>query len=334
MRPAAAEATRMSAVATRRALLGLGGALVATNGRAQATWQDRPVRMLVGFPPGGPTDFIARVAATGLQAAWGQVMVVENRAGASSSVAAEAVSRAAPDGHTLFFASNAVVLNGAIHPNLPYALPDSFAPVGTFASAPNVFWCAANQPWRDLASVAAAARAQPGVLAYGTTGVGGTGHFGGETLSGALGVSLTHVPYRGTAPLMQDVIGGRIPLLVHGMAGAVGQYQAGHIRPLAVLGPRRAPELPDVPTMAELGHPVPDSGVWFGLMAPAGTPPDLVARMARDLEALAGTADTRAKLATQAAIPDFVGPQEFTNRIRTELATWRGIARSVGIRPE
>lgn len=319
---------------TRRALLAAPGLLVAPTARAQSSWPDRPIRMLIGFPPGGPTDFIGRVAANGLQAAWGQTVVVENRAGAASAVAAEAVSRAAPDGHTLFFASNSVVLNGAIHPSLPYALPDSFAPVGSFCSAPNVFWCAANQPWRDLAAVVAAARAQPGALAYGTTGVGGTGHFGGETLCGAVGISLSHVPYRGTAPLMQDVIGRRVPLLAHGMAGAVGPYQAGHIRPLAVLGPRRAPELPEVPTMAELGHPVPDSGVWFGVMAPAGTSPGLVARMARDLEALSKTDDTRAKLATQAAAPDFAGPQEFTARIRSELATWRDVARRVGIRAE
>lgn len=325
---------KSTVAATRRMMLALPGLLTVTAGRAQAPWPDRPVRLLIGFPPGGPTDFVGRLAAAGLQAAWGQTVVVENRAGASSSVAAEAVSRAAPGGLTLFFASNAVVLNAAIHPSLPYALPDSFAPVGTFCTAPNLFWCAADQPWRDLAAVAAAARARPGTLAYGSTGVGGTGHFGGETLCRALGISLTHVPYRGTAPLLQDVIGGRVPLLAHGMAGAVGPYQAGHIRPLAVLGPRRAPELPDVPTMAELGHPVPDSSVWFGIMAPAGTPPNLVARMARDLEVFAGTADTRAKLATQAAVPDFVGPQDFTARIRTELATWREIARSVGIKPE
>ncbi|WP_149541382.1 Bug family tripartite tricarboxylate transporter substrate binding protein [Siccirubricoccus phaeus] len=324
----------ITAAATRRAMLALPGLLVATRGQAQATWPDRPVRLLIGYPPGGPTDFLGRLAATGLQSAWGQTVVVENRAGASSSVAAEVVARAAPDGLTLFFASNAVILNAAVHPSLPYALPDGFAPIGTFCSAPNVFWCAADQPWRDLRAVADAARAQPGALAYGTTGVGGTGHFGGETLCRALGISLSHVPYRGTAPLMQDVLGGRVPLLSHGMAGAVGPYQAGQIRPLAVLGPKRAPELPEVPTMAELGHPVPDSGVWFGIMAPAGTPPALVARMARDLEAVAGTADTRVKLATQAAVPDFAGPEEFATRIRTELATWREIARSLGVKPE
>ena len=261
-------------------------------------------------------------------------MAVENRAGASSSVAAVAVSRAAPDGLTLLLAVNAVVLNAAVHPNPPYALPDGFAPVGTLCTAPNLFWCAAGQPWRGLEAVAAAARAAPGALAYGTTGVGGTGHFGGETVCRALGISLAHVPYRGTAPLMQDVVGGRVPLLSHGIAGAVGPYQAGHIRPLAVLGPKRAPELPEVPTMAELGRPVPDSGLWFGIMAPAGTPPALVARMARDLEALAGTADARAKLATQGAVPDFMGPEPFAARIRTELATWREVARSAGIKPE
>jgi tripartite-type tricarboxylate transporter receptor subunit TctC len=323
-----------TAAATRRAMLALPGLLAANAGRAQAPWPDRPVRLLVGYPPGGPTDFIGRLAAAGLQAAWGQTVVVENRPGASSSVAAEAVSRAAPDGLTLLLVVNAVVLNAAVHPSLPYVLPDSFAPVGTFCTAPNLFWCAANQPWRDLEAVAAAARAAPGALAYGTTGVGGTGHFGGETVCRALGVSLAHVPYRGTAPLMQDVAGGRVPLLSHGIAGLVGPLQSGLIRPLAVLGPKRAPELPEVPTMAELGRPVPDSSLWFGVMAPAGTPPASVARMARDLEAFAGTAEARAKLATQGAVPDFVGPEPFAARIRAELATWREVARSAGIKPE
>src|SRR5215217_4897857 len=145
-----------SAAATRRVMLAVPGLLATTAGRAQTPWPDRPVRLLIGYPPGGPTDFIGRLAAAGLQAAWGQTVVVENRAGASSSVAAEAVSRAAPDGLTLFFVSNAVVLNAAVHPGLPYALPDGFAPVGTFCAASNLFWCAASQPWRDLEAVAAA----------------------------------------------------------------------------------------------------------------------------------------------------------------------------------
>ena len=226
------------------------------------------------------------------------------------------------------------MLNAAVHPSLPYALPDSFAAVGTFCTAPNLFWCAANQPWRDLEAVAAAARAAPGTLAYGTTGVGGTGHFGGETVCRALGVSLTHVPYRGTAPLMQDVAAAACRSCRTASRGLVGPLQSGHIRPLAVLGPKRAPELPEVPTMAELGRPVPDSGLWFGILAPAGTPPALVARMSRDLEAFAGTADARAKLATQGAVPDYIGPQELAARIRAELATWREIARSAGIKSE
>lgn len=124
-----------------------------------------------------------------------------------------------------------------------------------------------------------------------------------------------------------------MPLLSHGIAGLVGPLQSGLIRPLAVLGPKRAPNLPEVPTMAELGRPVPDSGLWFGVMAPAGTPSALVARMSRDLEVFAGTADARAKLATQGAVPDHIGPQELAARIRVELATWREIARSAGIKP-
>ena len=321
-----------TAAATRRAMLALPGLLTATLSRAQAPWPDRPVRLLIGYPPGGPTDFIGRLAAAGLQAAWGQTVVVENRAGASSSVAAEVVSRAAPDGLTLFFASNAVVLNAVVHPSLPYALPDSFAPVGTFCTAPNVFWCAANQPWRDLEAVAAAARAQPGTLAYGTTGVGGTGHFGGETSCRALGISLTHVPC--AAPRL-DAGRDRRPRAAAGPwdGGRGGPLPGGAMRPLAILGPKRAPELPEVPTMAELGRAVPDSGVWSG-----GVGPSKHRRLRRRAWRTTWRHSPAPPIPARSSPPrprcaDFVGA-EFATRIGRDFATWQEIARSVGIKAE
>lgn len=317
----------------RRGALALPVALAAPR-LARAAWPDRPVRILMGFPPGGPTDFVGRLTATGLQEELGQTMVFENRPGANSVLAAEAVARAAPDGQTLLFASNSVVMNASVYARLPYDPVTSFAPIGMVATSPNVLWCGASQPWRNLGEMVAAAKAAPGTLGYASTGNGGNGHFGGETLRQALGIDITHVPYRGTAPALLDVMAGRVPLMLQTLVGAIGPYRENQLRPLVVFGPRRAPELPEVPTLQELGHEVADSGVWFGLLAPAGTPAPIVERTTRALSAFLGKPATRAQLATQASVPAYAGPEELAARLRTDVAAWAEVARRAGMRPE
>ncbi|HEY4254290.1 MAG TPA: tripartite tricarboxylate transporter substrate binding protein [Roseomonas sp.] len=318
----------------RRALLAMPAALAAPRlARAQG-WPERPVRMLMGFPPGGPTDIVGRLIASGLQEAIGQPVVFENRPGANSVLAAEVVARAAPDGYTLLFASNSLVMNASVYARLPYDPVTSFAPIGLVATSPNVFWCGTGQPWRTLDEVVAAAKANPGQLGYASTGNGGNGHFGGETLRQALGIDITHVPYRGTAPALQDVLAGRVPLMLQTLVGAIGPYRADQLRPLVVFGPQRAPELPDVPTLAELGHDVADSGVWFGVLAPHGAPAPIVQRVSDALAALLQRADTRERLATQASIPAFAGPDAFATRIRDDVGRWAEVARRAGMRPE
>lgn len=317
----------------RRGALALPVALAAPR-LARAAWPDRPVRILMGFPPGGPTDFVGRLTATGLQEELGQTMVFENRPGANSVLAAEAVARAAPDGQTLLFASNSVVMNASVYARLPYDPVTSFAPIGMVATSPNVLWCGASQPWRNLGEMVAAVKAAPGTLGYASTGNGGNGHFGGETLRQALGIDITHVPYRGTAPALLDVMAGRVPLMLQTLVGAIGPYRENQLRPLVVFGPRRAPELPEVPTLQELGHEVADSGVWFGLLAPAGTPAPIVERATRALSAFLGKPATRAQLATQASVPAYAGPEELAARLRTDVAAWAEVARRAGMRPE
>jgi tripartite-type tricarboxylate transporter receptor subunit TctC len=301
---------------------------------AQPTWPDRPVRLFVGFPPGGPTDFVARVVAPGLAAAWGQPVVVENRAGANATVATDAVAKSPPDGHTLLFGANNHVMNPALYPRLPYDPNRDFAPVGMVATSPNLLWARPNQPFASLADIVAAARARPGQLGYASTGNGGNGHFGGETLKRALGIDITHVPYRGTAPALQDVLAGRVPLFMQTLVGAIGAYRNGQIKPIVAFGPRRAPELPDTPTLAELGHDVADSGVWYGILAPAGTPAPLLRRMASDLERVLRDDGVRERLATQASVPTFAGPDDFAARIRAELPRWAEVARAAGMRAD
>ena len=318
--------------AARRALLALPALLAA--GPARAAWPERPVRLFVGFPPGGPTDFIARAVAPGLQAAWGQPVVIENRGGANATIATEAVARAAPDGHTLLLAANNHVMNPPLYAKLPYDPIGDFAPVHAIAVSPNVLWCGTQQPWRNMAELVAAAKAKPGAISFATTGIGGNGHYGGELLQRALGIQLTHVPYKGTAPAMQDVVAGLVPVTVGTLVGTIGGYRNGQIRPLAVLSPQRAPELPDVPTLAVLGHPLVDTGVWYGLLAPAGTPATLVRRMADDMAALLRTHEVQDRLASQASVVLALGTEEFATRIRADLGAWAEVAREAGMKAE
>lgn len=314
----------------RRALLGGLGAASLGPARAQPAWPDRPVRILVGFPPGGPTDFVARLIAPGLSAAWGQQVIIENRGGANGTLATDAVAKSAPDGHTLLFSGNNIVMNTGLY-RLPYDMTRDFAPIGMVAFSSNVLWMGPNQPFRDLNHLIAAARARPGEITYASTGNGGNGHFGGETLKRALGIDLTHVPYRGTAPALQDVLAGRVPLFMQTIVGAIGPYRNGQVKPLVAFGRNRVAEIPETPTLAELGHDVPDSGTWYGVLAAAGTPAALVARMARDLEAVTRDAAFRERLATQATVPDWLGPEDFATRIRQEVPAWAAVARAANM---
>jgi len=306
---------------------------LARHALAQAAWPERPVRILVGFPPGGPTDYVARLVAPMLASAWGQQVIIENRGGANGTLATDAVAKSAPDGHTLLFSGNNIVMNTGLY-RLPYDMVRDFAPVGMIAFSPNVLWTGPNQPIRTLEELVAAARARPGELAYASTGNGGNGHFGGETLKQALGIDITHIPYRGTAPALTDVLAGRVALFMQTIVGAIGPYQNGQLRPLVAFGRRRVREIPDVPTLTELGHDVPDSGTWYGLLAAAGTPAPQVARMAADLAAVTRDGEFQARLATQATVPDWLGPEDFAARIRAEVPAWAAVARAANMRAE
>jgi len=308
-------------------------AALASPALAQSAWPERPVRILVGFPPGGPTDYVARLVAPMLASAWGQQVIIENRGGANGTLATDAVAKSAPDGHTLLFSGNNIVMNTGLY-RLPYDMVRDFAPVGMIAFSPNVLWTGPNQPIRTLDELLAAARARPGELAYASTGNGGNGHFGGETLKQALGIDITHIPYRGTAPALTDVLAGRVALFMQTIVGAIGPYQNGQLRPLVAFGRRRVREIPDVPTLTELGHDVPDSGTWYGLLAAAGTPAPLVARMAADLAAVTRDREFQARLATQATVPDWLGPEDFAARIRAEVPAWAEVARAANMRAE
>ena len=245
--------------ATRRALPAL-PALEAA-GPARAAWPEKPVRLFVGFPPGGPTDS-SPAPWSRLQAAWGQPVVIENRPGASQMIAAEAVAKSPADGYTLMLCTSNLTTNPAVFSRLPYDTMRDFDPIIIVYSSPTVLFTGPDQPYRTVRDVVEAAKRKPGMAAA-TSGVATSGHFATEMFMRAAGIELTHVPYRGAVPAVQDVMGGRVPITFSTLSGVIALARDGKLRPLAIAAPRRSPAFPDVPTMAGGGLPDPRHLPWY-----------------------------------------------------------------------
>jgi tripartite-type tricarboxylate transporter receptor subunit TctC len=299
--------------------------------RAQANWPERPVRLIVGYPAGGPTDFPGRLLQDPLQRLWGQPIVIENRAGASQIIASEAVAKSAPDGYTLFLAASTHSSNAAVYARLPYDTLADFTPIVLIYSSPTVLFTGADQPYRTVQDLLAAARRDAG-MAFASSGNGSSGHFALELFRRKAGIEITHVAYRGAAPALQDVIGGRVPATFSTLSGAIGLARDGKLRALAIAAPQRAEVLPGVPTLAELGLEIPDTSPWYSFMGPARLPRPIVERIARDVQGLLRDPAIARRIVEQGGVIQGEGPEEFAARIRRELAENAEIAREAGIR--
>jgi tripartite-type tricarboxylate transporter receptor subunit TctC len=323
--------------ATRRAALALAAsaATLAGKARAQSGWPDRPVRLIVGYPAGGPTDFAARLLQDPLQQLWGQPLVIENRAGASQVIASELVAKSAPDGYTLFLAASTHSSNPAVYARLPYDTLADFTPVVNIYSSPTVLFTGPTQPYRTVQDVVAVAKRQPGGLASASSGNGSSGHFALEMFRRKAGIELTHVAYRGASPALQDVIGGRVPITFSTLSGAINLARDGKLRALAICGPQRVEAvLPGVPTLAESGLEIPDTSPWYGIIGPAGLPAPVVRRVGTDIQGLLRRPDIVRRIVEQGGIVEGEGPEEFVARIRRELAENTEVAQAAGIRVE
>ena len=320
-------APRRTLLAAGLAALGMPQAVL-----AQSTWPDRPIRLIIGFPAGGPTDFPGRLLQEPLQRLWGQPIVIENRAGASQVIASEVVARAAPDGYTLFLAASTHTTNAAVYQRLPYDTLNDFTAIVNLYSAPTVLFVGPQQPWRTVQELVEAARRNPG-MAFATSGNGTSGHFASEMFRRKVGIDITIVAYRGAAPALQDVVGGRVPATFSTLSGAIGLAREGRLRPLAFAGPR-SEALPGVPTLDELGMGIPDTSPWYGFMAPRGLPREIVTRIARDVQGLLRDPAIAGRIAEQGGIILAEGPEAFEARIRRELAANAEVAREAGIRVE
>jgi tripartite-type tricarboxylate transporter receptor subunit TctC len=300
--------------------------------QAQADWPSQVIRFIVPFAPGGSTDILARVIAQKLEGPLKANIIIENRAGAGGSVAANAVAKAEPDGHTFMMGHiGTLAFTPSLYPNLPYDPVKDFAPVALVAAVPNILAVHPSLPVRSFQEFVAYAKANPGRLNFGSGGVGSAAHVAGAYLAFAAGFEATHVPYRGTSPMMNDLLVGSIQFTLTGGPAVLPLAAAGRVRTLAVSSRERVAFAPDLPTIAESGIPGFDAVQWYGLVAPARTPEAIVRRMNGEINALLGSPEVETTLRNDGAIAAPTTPERFGAHIQAEIAIWRDVIRRAGI---
>jgi tripartite-type tricarboxylate transporter receptor subunit TctC len=322
---------------TRRALATLAGTsavswLAAASARAQPTdYPNRSVTVIVPFTPGGAADTAARVVAKGLTERLGQSFVVENRPGAGSTLGATMVARAAPDGYTLLAHSTGATLIGPHFMDVPYDTFRSFTPIAMTCQSNSVVAAHPSVPFRDIAGLIAYAKANPGKLRFGSSGNGTITHLFGEIFKLEAGVDIEHVPYRGSSPALVDLLAGRVELIFDTIA--TEPVRQGRLIGLAVVGETRSPSIPDVPTLGELGYNRGGAVSWFGLAAPAGLPPAILAKLEREIEAVCATPEAAEAMARLALTPRFEAGERLRARWRREYDIFGEVIRRAGVRP-
>jgi tripartite-type tricarboxylate transporter receptor subunit TctC len=315
-----------------RALSALAAAALCGPAAAQQAWPTKTIRIVVPFPAGGGYDFVARGIAQKLAESLGQPVVVENRAGANGNIGSESVAKAAPDGYTLLLGGiGPQALSVALYPKLPYDPLKDFAPITLAAGQPNLLVIRPTLPAKTLAEFIDFAKANPGKISFGSAGNGSGQHFGLEQLKLDAGINALHVPYKGAAPLHAALLGGEIDAAFNIIQLPMPQVRKGELRALGIASKKRSALAPDVPTMAELGHPI-DFDTWYALYAPAGTSPDIIARLNRETNQALKAADFRERAGALGV--DLMGttPAELEAHMRAEIARWQRIARIAKIK--
>jgi len=299
---------------------------------AQA-YPSRPVRMLVGFPPGGGTDIMARFLAPSLSEYLGQPFVVENRPGASTNIATDIVAKSAPDGYTLLFTTSSLAINKSLYKNLPFDALRDFAPISVFAESPNLL-VAHQSAGANVKELLAQAKAKPGAMNYSSAGAGTSQHLAGELFKSRTGVQIAHIPYKGTAASLTAVIAGEVHFSFANVPAIIGHVRNGRIRALAVLADKRSELMPDVPTMKEAGVDDVVVPVWYALLAPAATPREIVKALGDATARAARAPDLKQKLIDQGAEPVGNTPEEFGKLLREEVARWAEVVRVSGAKAD
>jgi tripartite-type tricarboxylate transporter receptor subunit TctC len=302
--------------------------------QAQA-WPSKPVRIVVPFPPGGPADLLPRLLGPKLTEIWGQPVVVENKPGAGGNIGMDTVAKAAPDGYTLVVGPNGnLVVNPHLYAKLPYDVTRDFVPITLIATFSNVLVVNPDVPAKTVSELIALAKAKPGTVSYGSPGTGSQPHLGGEFLKLMAGIEIVHVPYNGTAPALKDLLGGQITFMFAQTSAALPQIQSGKLRALGVASPRRATLLPDVPTVAESGLPGFEAVSWYALLAPAGTPKEIVTKVQADFARVLQMPDIREKLVAQGGDPVGNTPEQLAAQLKSESARYADVVKRANIRAE
>jgi tripartite-type tricarboxylate transporter receptor subunit TctC len=321
-------------VGLRRALFAL-AAIWAGAACAQDAYPNKPIRIVVTVPPGGAADFIARTVGVKLAEAVGQQVLVENRAGASGTIAADAVARAAPDGYMLL--QNSITTHGIgphLYAKLPYDSIKDFAPIILLARLPLIMVVNAGVPADTLQALVALAKARPGQLSFASSGNGGAPHMSGELLRSVAGIDLLHVPYKGSGPAVADLVSGQVQVMFDGAPSLIAHVRSGKLRPLAAASKEHNRLLPELPTFAEAGYPGVDVALWYGMLAPAGTPAPIIARLNAEIGKILHAVDVRDRFAAQGTEVMGGSPEQAGAFMREEMARWAPVVKRAGVRAD
>jgi tripartite-type tricarboxylate transporter receptor subunit TctC len=308
-------------------------ACTAASAGAQS-WPARPPRLVSQFPPGGGTDLIARNLMPKLAEAFGQQFILEHRPGAAGNIAAEMVAKSSPDGYVMLIANNTLVIQAAMPQKLPFDVVRDFAPIAVVASTPVALAVHPSMPVKSVKELIALARAQPGKIPYSSCGTGTAMHLAGELFKQLAKVDMTHVPYKGCGPAIVDGIGGHLPVLFNTITNTTPQAKAGRLRIVALASATRSPVDKSLPTIAEAGLKGFDADIWFGFMAPAGTPREIVTRMNSELNRIVRLPEVVERLSEQLFDVRRGTPEDFSALIKTDIAKWTKVVRDANIKPE
>ena len=312
----------------------LAACILAGAANAQATYPERPVRLIAPFAPGGPVDVVARLLAPKLSEIFGQQFYVENHPGASGNIGTALVAKAPGDGYTILVISSTLVVNPSLFGKLGFDTYIDLAPISLVGVSPQILLVHPSVPAHDIAELIAWVKASPGKYSYAHAGVGTPGFLAGEMFKQAFGLDLVAVSFNGGAPAMTSTIGGHTPILYTSISTAGGYIKQGSVRPLAVTGARRSPALPDVPTLAEAGAPNQESEIILGLLAPSGTPREIIDRLQREIIRVLAMPQIHERLAALGFEPIGSSPEEFADRIRAEIEKWAKVIRAAGLAPQ
>ena len=318
--------------AARLAVLAVLAGFAAASQAAAVDYPVKPIRIVVSFPPGAGTDLVARVVGAELQTVWGQQVIVENKPGAAGNIAAETVLRSPADGYTLLLVNSTFTANVGLFPNLPFDPIKDFAPITRLGASPMVIAAAANTPFNNLPEMMGAIKAEPNKYSYASCGNGGPPHIVGEQFFRMHGTDVTHIPYKGCAPATTDVVGGQVPILFTNYSSVKSYLPSGRLKAMAVTLKERSSLAPDIPTVKELGLGDITTDLWFGLVAPAGTPQAIVEKLGKNISDVLKKLDVREKLRQQAVDPQPDSPAQFSTFLKEEIVLYSRLIKELGIK--